>query len=439
MKNKFKTILTAIAVCLATMPLSAQTSGSNSPYSRYGWGTLADESMGFNKAMSGVALGIKDSMTLNRQNPASYSEICATTLIFDAGISLQNGRFKTDGRSINAQNSSLDYMSAGFRLAPQLGFSFGLRPFSYVGYNFSSSTDLDDIDGYGSKTSSSSYYGDGGFRQIYIGMGWRPIKPLAVGFNLNYIWGDYQHTSTVSYSDENIQSLSRMYKATINAPTFDFGLQYDYQLDKKNKFTLGLTYGIGNKISQRSYLVSARSGGNTSGDADTVMVPNSFQLPNTIGVGLTWDRKSRWMISADYTIQFWDRCRFPSLKKQGLNTLYKIGYNSLRNRHKVAVGVQYIPSPRGYKVRDHVAYRAGFSYTTPYTKINGKDGPEYYLISAGVGLPIVNKYSNRSMINISAQWEHAGAPNLNGIKEDYLRLCVGLSLNATWFSKWKFE
>ncbi len=440
MKTISKSVLAISAVCLALCPAAGQTSGSNSPFSRYGWGTLADESMGFNKGMAGLALGMRDSLSLNRQNPAAYSEMCSQTLIFDAGISLQNCLLKSGGKTINAQNSSVDYIAAGFRLAPRLGFSLGLRPFSYVGYNFSTSSYLDDIDGYGSKTARSTYYGDGGFRQIYAGVGYKLMRPLSVGMNVNYIWGDYLHSSSVSYSDATVQSLTRNYKASVNAPTFDFGVQYECRLAPKNKVTLGVTYGLGVKINQQAKFINTQSGSGVSGTPDTMRVDNAFALPDKVAVGVVWNRENRWTVGADYSVEFWEKCRFPWLRNSGTATVYGVGKGYLRNRHKVTVGAEYIPNPRGYKIKDHIAYRAGVSYSSPYTKVgNGKDGPEYFLVSAGVALPIVNKYSTRSVFNVSAQWEHSASNDLKGLKEDYLRLCIGLSFNATWFNKWKFE
>lgn len=440
MKTISKLVLAVSAACVALCGAMGQTSGSNSPFSRYGWGTLADESMGFNKGMAGLALGMHDSLSLNRQNPAAYSEMCAQTLIFDAGISLQNCMLKSGGKTINAQNSSVDYIAAGFRLAPGLGFSLGLRPFSYVGYNFSTSSNLDDIDGYGSKTASSTYYGDGGFRQIYMGVGYKVLKPLSVGMNVNYIWGEYQHSSSMSYSDNNVQSLTRNYKANINAPTLDFGAQYQHRIDAKNTVTLGVTYGLGFKINQKARFINTQSGSGDTSTPDTMSVGDAFALPNKVAVGATWNHENRWTVGADYSIEFWDKCRFPWLRATKTGTTYAVGKGYLRNRHKLTVGAEYVPNPRGYKIKDHIAYRAGASYSTAYTKVgNGRDGAEYLLVSAGVGLPIVNKYSTRSVLNISAQWEHAASQDLKGLKEDYLRLCIGLTFNATWFNKWKFE
>ena len=111
----------------------------------------------------------------------------------------------------------------------------------------------------------------------------------------------------------------------------------------------------------------------------------------------------------------------------------------MNDRHRVALGMEYIPNQMSVRYRDHIRYRAGFSYSTPYTKINGWDGANEYCVSVGVGLPIMNIYSNRSVLNISAQYERVN-PKMSGmITENYLRLCIGLTFNERWFMKWKVE
>lgn len=83
-------------LAMATLYAPAQTNGSNSPYSRFGLGSLKDQSQGFNKAMSGVALGFRDGNRINMQNPASYSAIDSLSFIFDVGLTLQNVNFKAE-------------------------------------------------------------------------------------------------------------------------------------------------------------------------------------------------------------------------------------------------------------------------------------------------------------------------------------------------------
>ena len=62
-------------LAMATLYAPAQTNGSNSPYSRFGLGSLKDQSQGFNKAMSGVAMRYRDGNRSNMQNPPTYSAI----------------------------------------------------------------------------------------------------------------------------------------------------------------------------------------------------------------------------------------------------------------------------------------------------------------------------------------------------------------------------
>lgn len=52
---------------LAVLPLcvAAQTNGSNSPYSRYGFGLLGDGGNAFNKGMSGTAYAMRNGKEIN--------------------------------------------------------------------------------------------------------------------------------------------------------------------------------------------------------------------------------------------------------------------------------------------------------------------------------------------------------------------------------------
>ena len=82
-------------------------------------------------------------------------------------------------------------------------------------------------------------------------------------------------------------------------------------------------------------------------------------------------------------------------------------------------------------------YRIGASYTTPYLKINGHDGPKEISVSAGFGIPIVNAINNRSFLNISAQWVNQKAKDL--IDTNTFRINIGITFNERWFAKWKVE
>ena len=64
------------------MMLSGATiaqNNTNSPYTRYGYGQLADQGSGNSKAMGGVAYGLRDKYQVNFANPASYTAIDSLT------------------------------------------------------------------------------------------------------------------------------------------------------------------------------------------------------------------------------------------------------------------------------------------------------------------------------------------------------------------------
>lgn len=169
-----QTLLLAWALVAVPGALFAQTNGSNSPYSRYGFGLLSDRAVGFNKGMGGVAYGMRNGRELNPANPASYSSIDSLTFLFDIGMTFQNGNID-DGRArTNARNTSLDYVTAGFRLSPNLGMSLGLLPYSTIGYQMETSGYLGD----GSATMTETYMGDGACTSST----WEPDGSLSIPF-----------------------------------------------------------------------------------------------------------------------------------------------------------------------------------------------------------------------------------------------------------------
>lgn len=416
--------------------LSAQTSGSNSPYSRYGFGLLSDQAQGFNKGMGGVALGMRNGTLLNMQNPASYSAIDSLTFIFDGGVSLQFANFSGGGQRVNVNNSSLDYLNVAFRAWRNVGVSVGVVPFSSIGYEFSNSETLPD-DGLGELTTTTRFDGNGGIHQAYVGLGWEPVKNFSVGANFSYFWGDYTHTTQTVFSESGPHPLRRIYKANISNYKLDFGIQYETKLNTNNRLVLGATYGLGHGLDASASFMNQRlNNGNVQG-GDTLKARNAFELPHSFGIGATWKYKNTWTLGLDYTTQLWSKARYPQLIDDGVSMRYESHSGSMLDRHRVALGMEYLPNMLGMNYRDHIRYRAGVSYTTPYTKVNGQKGANEYSVSLGVGLPIMNRYNNRSILNISAQWEHVSPKAGNMITENYFRLCVGLTFNELWFLKRK--
>ncbi len=434
----FRNIFTSLLLASATLPLAAQTNGSNSPYSRYGFGLLGDRGNAFNKGMAGTAYGMQNGKELNTKNPASYAAIDSLTFLFDLGLSMQNGNIAQGGVKTNAKNSSVDYVTAGFRVAKNVGMSLGLVPFSTIGYNTSSKEEIQASNQVLTKTTTFS--GDGGLHEAYIGVGWAPFRRFSIGMNAGYLWGDLSHTVLMNFDDSNINSTRQAYETDIRTYKADFGLQYVQPLDKKNTLTLGLTYGLGHDIKRDAYYYNQKVVTGSSASGDTLVCRNAFQLPHTLGAGITWTHDNSLRVGVDYTFQKWADMKFPMVVENAAGALDYVGRKDLfTDLHKVSLGMEYVKNPEGLRWRQRVRYRAGFSYQTPYTKIGGVDGPQHFLASVGVALPITNMHNSRSLINFSAQYERVKPKMAGMITENYIRFSIGLTFNERWFMKWKAE
>ena len=426
-----------VSALLAATFAMAQTNGSNSPYSRYGFGLLNDRYSARTTDMAGTGLGSRSGAALNVLNPASYSAIDSLTFLFDAGLTLQNNYLTEGSLKVNARNTSLDYITVGFRLRPRLGFSLGLLPYSTVGYDFSRKSTMQSQAG--EVTQTNAYRGDGGLHVAYAGIGWEPLRGLSVGANFGYLWGDIDHSVTSSFSDATISTLRRQYSASLHTYKADFGLQYVQAIGKKHTLTLGLSYGLGHDINRKAFFYDLKSVGNRF-VGDTIGAAKAFALPTSFGAGLSWTWNRSLTLSLDYNLQKWADVRMPELSVGADGRyIYNVSKGQLLDRSRFSAGVEYIANEEGLRWRDHVRYRAGFSYASPYVRVNGQDGPKSYIISAGVGLPVNTNYSNRCIVNLGVQYEHVAPGAKTLLKEDYIRFTIGISFNERWFAKWKAQ
>lgn len=435
-------LLTALSVLSLTAV--AQEAPVVSPYSRYGVGLLGDRALGFNKGMAGTGIGMADGRQLNALNPASYARIDSLSFLFDIGMSIQNANLSAEGTKMNSKTAQFDYLAMGFRLAPHLGMSIGVLPFSNIGYEISSTgTPIDN--GMGTTvTPTTTYAGSGGLHSVYAGIGYSPIRPLALGVNLGYLWGTMSHSALTSYSLSTVQPLRRAYDAEVRSYTLDAGLQYSHRLNRKHLFTLGLTYGLGHDLGGTSKFYNQRlTSSSVVSAADTLSVSNAFSLPQTFGIGLTWQWTNSLRVACDYQHQQWASSTTPTLLTAADGTLsYVKSKGAYTDMNKFNLGAEYLGNPNGFNWSSRVRYRFGLGYATPYTYINGQKGPKSYTAAIGIGLPIMtvhNARENYSYVNISAQFEHVKPQVAGQLTENYFRLSVGLSFNQRWFMKWKVD
>lgn len=420
----FKHTLCALLLTMVTGMAIAQNN-TNSPYTRYGYGDLSDQSFGNSKAMGGIAFGLRDGAQINPLNPASYTAIDSLTFLFEGGVSLQNMNISGSGVKLNAKNSSFDYLAMQFRLHPRIAMSIGLLPFSNVGYSVSDSK----VDNGVSQT--RSFTGDGGLHQLYGGIGVKVLKNLSLGVNASYFWGDITRTRTIIYpaTSESYSYIQQM-GVSISDYKLDFGAQYTLDFNKKHSMTIGAVFSPKHKLNN-DYTVTTQVSTTNSNNLDATL-----ELPNTFGVGFTYNYDKRLTVGADYSLQQWAKTKFGIKTSDGdvredFNETY-----TYCDRHKISVGAEYIPNLMGRSYLSHIKYRLGAYYTTPYYKIGGKEATREYGVTAGFGLPVPR---SRSILSVSGQFVRISGQESAFVNENIFRVSIGLTFNERWFFKRRVE
>ena len=387
--------------------------GINSPYSRYGVGVLADQSLGTNRQMGGLGYALRSHRFVNLKNPASFSTADTLTMLFEAGFSMQNVNFKEGNKRINAKNASFDYVAMQFRLCKGLGMSAGFLPYSNVGYSFSTTSSQGT-----NEVHSETYNGTGGLYQPYIGLGWKPFSWIAAGVTGSYIYGDITHQVVSEFA--NSTNRSKTYNAIIRNYKVDFGVQFMSKLAAKHHLTLGATYSLGHDMNAKATLTET-----TSDATNETSIPSGFVLPNTYGGGFAYKYDDQWTIGADYTYEQWSAATFFDAISTGTD------------RSKISIGVEYSPKELSKNLLKMMSYRAGIHYAQPYTRINGREGCDEYGISAGVSVPFYNNNNSYShgTLHISGQFIHLRPRSAGLITENYLRINIGITFNESWFMK----
>ena len=436
MKERMNKQLIASLVGLVVCTSSAAQSGTNSPYSQFGLGMLSDGATGFNKGLGGVGTAVKRSGYVNTLNPASYSSIDSLTFIFDIGLSGQVTNFKEGNTKVNARNADFEYAVGAFRVAKRLGMSFGVMPFSNIGYSYKAYSTLNNNPTeQTASTITETYTGEGGLHKAFVGIGWAPFDNMSIGVNAAYLWGSYKRAVTNS-SSTYINSIGKTYEGSVNSFALDFGAQYTLPINQ-DRLTVGATVGVGHKLGTDPTCTITNTNSTTAKTVDSVFTAtNALAIPMTYSLGVAWQRGTRWLVAADVELQQWGGLSFPYYFQQ--TGVYEGRSDMLSNMTKVRLGVEWTPNDRdtrSYLKRVH--YRLGAMYNTSYVKVNGQNGPKEFGITAGFGLPIQNAWGGRSTINLSGAWVHSAASGL--ITENCFRINLGITFNERWFQKWKVQ
>ena len=411
--KKLSAALVAAMILLTSGGALAQNTVS--PYSRFGYGLLGDNATSAQRQMGGVGYAMRSGRQVNVMNPASYARIDSLTFLFDMGVAVSFINSSEGSTSLKQYGGGLDYVTMQFPVGNRFGASFGLLPYSSMGYSFGS-----DI-----KNGSSAHEGVGGLNQLYVGFSGRIIDNLTAGFNFSYLFGNnvndvFAYTSSGSSSvfEQSIQ---------VRDWHLQLGLQYGIKIDRDRSIGIGAVFSPGKDLRGHADVVKYDISSNETPDTvQTLALRNNFSLPGTVGGGINYQWGNRLMVEADFTWQPWSKAKFAQMAD--------FPATRLADRYKVALGAQYMPNPRGNYFQA-ITYRVGGFFNRDYMMV-GDNHVREYGVSCGFGLPTL---STKTVINLGFEYRHRQATPNPLVKENYFNITLGINFNELWFLKRKIN
>jgi len=424
-----------VSICLLLSLVSFAQQGTSSPYSFYGIGDVRFRGTIENRSMAGMGT-VPDSIHLNIQNPAMYSNLKLTN--FSIGGTFAATKLITNEQNEKAQRTTLDYLAVGLPLK-KFGIGFGLIPYSSVGYNIQSST----ID---NTIQTINYYkGNGSLNKVFVGLGFQISKKLSFGVDAQYNFGKIT-TSNIALRYVNVATngtpiYEQVQYGSIGANTssasginFNTGLSFKSKFNKDISIFSSVTYSPEATLkfnnTRNIGLVQGANGINILGvgEPTVIDVPNTkIKLPSKFTIGLGIGNTKKWIIGSEVTFQ--NNSNFGNR----FNDITNVSYE---NATRYTLGGYCIPNYNSFSSYfKRVVYRGGFRYENTGLIIENKSIQDAAL-TLGLGMPLRGTFSN---LNIGFEVGNRGTKASGLVREHYMNFSIGLSLNDKWFQKRKFN
>ncbi|PLW94616.1 MAG: hypothetical protein C0592_02205 [Marinilabiliales bacterium] len=428
-----KKLVSAATLLLTLISVSAQTL-IESPYSRYGLGEINTNTNAHYFSMGGTSIGFRSPFQINTANPASYSAFDSLAFLFTGGFIGQYSMQESDGAKAYPVSISFNSFAFGFRLAPFWGTAFGLQPYSSVGYEMSSSHELDSVSSY-----NAVYSGSGGLNKVWWGNSFKLLPGLSIGANTSYLFGTIERERKIVFDSAGFYNTKNTVSRFINDFSFDAGLQYQFiikrdtgALNNHTWLTLGAVAGLPGSLHASEDNLTQRYWvyGGADYVIDTISVINNVEgevsLPLYYGAGIAINNR-KWTLGADFRMQDWS-----SYEAFGES-------DSLQNSMSLSIGGSLIPDNSSIaKYYKKITYMAGFHYDKTYLQLRGTQLTKIG-ISFGMVLPLKPVYQNRSSIKLGFEVGQMGTTDQSLIKEQYFRFVFGINIKEHWFEKRRYN
>ncbi|MBV6644831.1 MAG: hypothetical protein KI790_05255 [Cyclobacteriaceae bacterium] len=380
----------------------------DSPYTYFLIGDLHRNHLGNYRSLGGTAIASQDPISINPENPASYTSITRPfNQAFSFDITPSFGSFTDGSTTTPSLDIAFDNLNFWFRMGNKSAFNVGLAPYSRVSYHIA------DIDLATRSIGSGEprLKGKGGLNKLFFGWSLDPIKRLSIGVNLAYYFGAIE----VEQRGGNIGSgISGQVLQTDNlhlqSAGIDYGLQYAIPLGKK-KLTLGGTFSPRLAFNGRLSTTVVSNGELLSDNEES---EDDYFLPANYGFGLAFGKDLDWSLLVDYRYEAW------AAQETNLD-------EDLQSVSSLSFGFRKFPIKTDGNILERTTYSAGFYTNNGYFEYDNQTLRQVGF-TVGANFPI----SRSAMLSLTLDNSSRSPDQSEGITERYTKITIGLNVFDFW-------
>lgn len=401
------------------------------PYSSYGIGNIQNTEFIHRAGAKSLGLVHQDNASYSLQNPASYAHLEYTT--FNMGVSGELYDYERRDSAFSDNRIGFGYLTLGFPIMKEIGWgaSFGIAPFSHLGYRhaFEPRSDLD------YQVVSS---GDGGITKFYLGNGFQIMPELTVGFNVGYLFGEMERSSINEFRfTERFLSSRTVTTRQVGDFIFEGGAQYNRSLSKKYELLIGAKARIPRDVNYNVNETTFTYPNNPTasferlrrlGVVDTTDQTDdrtrSLRMPGSYKATVAIQKANAWKVGVGIDHEQW--------------SVLEVGGASrgLSDRTAVSLTGELLPSKESLSTYgERMSFRFGMRYAKTSLQPAGEQ-LNRYTISFGTSFPITQQQSN---VNLGLAVGQLGKDEDRLFRKRFFRFKLGLNLNERWFQSRKVK
>ena len=397
--------------------ISFAQKSSYSPYSYFGVGETNFSATVENRMMGGNT-SYYDSVSVNLNVPASLSKLRFVN--YSVGLNLKNNRYTAQDNNAKSTTASLNYLSVSIP-TKILGFNFGIKPNTSVGYL------LESVDESTDPISTNRYDGDGGINSAFVGLGFELFKNFGIGISTSYSFGNLNHYHSKLLTDVELYTRVSS-ESSLSGLSYNLSAVFQQKFRNNTLIYSSFVYQPESSLTSKNSqsIATLKSDGSFGGDTENIdlsltgMDETKFTIPSFSNFGIGFGEDKKWFFGVN----------IKSVSGNGYKNELMALDNINFNEHNIySAGGFFLPQFDSFtSFFDRVTYRAGFKFIDGALEVNGQDIKDFG-INFGLGLPV----GRISKANIGLEFGQRGTDDFGLIKENYLNLMIGVSLNDLWF------